>query len=185
MTWIITLLQYFLEKTGHEGLNNIISAYPDKSAYAQCIFAYCKGRGQEVVVFVGRTEGLSKHSFLRLPLQGEWIGISLDSNFFLWTDSWFQFVDQTPCIVQPQHFHYGLLTWILHNDSYYLMMDRRFLVSILRYSLLVVTKNMIVFFFIFFIVPLILSFNLIFRHYCSSQRTCYVIWMGSRKYCIR
>jgi inosine triphosphate pyrophosphatase len=49
--------QYFLEKTGHTGLNNIISAYPDKSAYAQCIFAYTAGKGQEVITFVGRTEG--------------------------------------------------------------------------------------------------------------------------------
>ena len=66
ITHMISWSQYFLEKTGHEGLNNIISAYPDKSAYAQCIFAYCKGRGQEVVVFVGRTEGLSEHSFVPL-----------------------------------------------------------------------------------------------------------------------
>lgn len=49
--------QYFLEKTGHTGLNNIISAYPDKSAYAQCIFAYTAGKGQEVLTFVGRTDG--------------------------------------------------------------------------------------------------------------------------------
>jgi hypothetical protein len=52
-----TIEQYFLEKTGHAGLNNIISAYPDKSAYAQCIFAYTAGKGQEVITFVGRTEG--------------------------------------------------------------------------------------------------------------------------------
>lgn len=50
-------LQYFLEKTGHAGLNNIISAYEDKSAYAQCIFAYTEGKGKEVKTFVGRTEG--------------------------------------------------------------------------------------------------------------------------------
>ena len=95
MTWIITSLQYFLEKTGHVGLNNIISAYPDKSAYAQCIFAYCRGRGQEVVVFVGRTEGLSTHYFFRLPSQKnrffllenvlEFYSIPIStSNFSLW-----------------------------------------------------------------------------------------------------
>eukprot|EP00596_Hydrurales_sp_CCMP1899_P007220 CAMPEP_0119034124 /NCGR_PEP_ID=MMETSP1177-20130426/1161_1 /TAXON_ID=2985 /ORGANISM="Ochromonas sp, Strain CCMP1899" /LENGTH=190 /DNA_ID=CAMNT_0006991365 /DNA_START=137 /DNA_END=709 /DNA_ORIENTATION=+ len=50
-------IKYFLEKTGHTGLNNIISAYEDKTAYAQCIFSYCGGRGQEVQTFVGRTEG--------------------------------------------------------------------------------------------------------------------------------
>lgn len=54
----IIFIQYFLEKTGHSGLNNIISAYEDKTAYAQCIFSYCGGRGQEVTTFVGRTEGI-------------------------------------------------------------------------------------------------------------------------------
>ena len=53
------LLQWFLEKLGHEGLNNLLLAYPDKSAYAQCIAAYCGGPGQEVKVHIllcGRSE---------------------------------------------------------------------------------------------------------------------------------
>eukprot|EP00357_Protocruzia_adherens_P023525 CAMPEP_0115024738 /NCGR_PEP_ID=MMETSP0216-20121206/33474_1 /TAXON_ID=223996 /ORGANISM="Protocruzia adherens, Strain Boccale" /LENGTH=197 /DNA_ID=CAMNT_0002398969 /DNA_START=68 /DNA_END=661 /DNA_ORIENTATION=- len=50
-------IKYFLEKTGHEGLNNLVSAYEDKSAYAQCIFSFCKGQGEEVYTFVGRTPG--------------------------------------------------------------------------------------------------------------------------------
>jgi hypothetical protein len=56
-TYSPSFYQYFLEKTGHKGLNNIISAYEDKTAYAQCIFSYCGGRGQEVQTFVGRTKG--------------------------------------------------------------------------------------------------------------------------------
>ncbi len=47
----------FMEKTGHAGLNNILAAYPDKSAYAQCIFAFCAGPGAPPVVFPGRTPG--------------------------------------------------------------------------------------------------------------------------------
>jgi hypothetical protein len=36
------------------GLNNLLAAYPDKSAYAMCIFTFCKGPGQPVHVFEGR-----------------------------------------------------------------------------------------------------------------------------------
>ena len=50
-------IKYFLEKTGHAGLNNILAAYPDKSAYAQCIFSFCPGRGQTPIAFVGQTHG--------------------------------------------------------------------------------------------------------------------------------
>jgi hypothetical protein len=42
--------QWFLEKLGHEGLNNLLLAYPDKSAYAQCVVAYCEGPGCEIKV---------------------------------------------------------------------------------------------------------------------------------------
>ena len=47
----------FLEKTGHAGLNNLLSAYEDKSAYAQCIFSYSDGPGHTPVTFDGRTPG--------------------------------------------------------------------------------------------------------------------------------
>eukprot|EP01047_Picozoa_sp_COSAG01_P011066 COSAG01_NODE_480_length_16473_cov_655.154208_18_plen_255_part_00 len=50
-------IKWFLEKTGHDGLNNILAAYPDKSAYAQCIFGLCAGPGQPVHLFDGRTQG--------------------------------------------------------------------------------------------------------------------------------
>mmetsp|Transcript_36523 Transcript_36523/g.90122 ORF Transcript_36523/g.90122 Transcript_36523/m.90122 type:complete len:95 (-) Transcript_36523:107-391(-) len=35
----------------------MLAGYEDKSAYAQCIFAYTDGPDSEPVVFVGRTEG--------------------------------------------------------------------------------------------------------------------------------
>ena len=50
-------IKWFLEKTGHAGLNNLLAAYPDKSAYSQCVFAYCAGKGQEPVLFDGRCPG--------------------------------------------------------------------------------------------------------------------------------
>ena len=50
-------IKWFLEKTGHEGLNNMLAAYEDKSAYAQCIFAFSFGPGHKPLVFDGRTPG--------------------------------------------------------------------------------------------------------------------------------
>ena len=50
-------IKWFLEKTGHAGLNNLLAAYDDKSAYAQCIFSYSSGPGHAPVVFDGRTAG--------------------------------------------------------------------------------------------------------------------------------
>ena len=49
--------RWFLDKTGHTGLNNLLAAYPDKSAYAMCIFSYCSGPGEEVLTFTGKTHG--------------------------------------------------------------------------------------------------------------------------------
>ena len=51
-------IKWFLDSIGHEGLNNLLAAYPDKSAYAQCIFAFSQGPGSEPIVFSGRTPGL-------------------------------------------------------------------------------------------------------------------------------
>ena len=53
-------VKWFLEKTGLDGLNNMLLSYEDKTAYAQCVFAYCEGgekSAEEVEVFVGRTNG--------------------------------------------------------------------------------------------------------------------------------
>jgi inosine triphosphate pyrophosphatase len=49
-------IKWFLDKTGHAGLNNLLMAYEDKSAYAQCIFALAEPDG-EVRTFVGRCPG--------------------------------------------------------------------------------------------------------------------------------
>lgn len=51
-------IKWFLDKTGHEGLNNMLMAYEDKSAYAQCIFSYCAAPGETPITFVGRTPGI-------------------------------------------------------------------------------------------------------------------------------
>ena len=50
-------IKWFLDKCGHDGLNNMLVAYDDKSAYAQTVVAFCKGPGHEPVVFDGRTSG--------------------------------------------------------------------------------------------------------------------------------
>jgi inosine triphosphate pyrophosphatase len=50
-------IKWFLDKCGHDGLNNLLAAYEDKSAYAQTVVAFCKGPGHEPVVFDGRTTG--------------------------------------------------------------------------------------------------------------------------------
>ena len=50
-------IKWFLQKLGHAGLNNMLVAYEDKSAYAQCLFALCAGPGQPVRLFDGRTPG--------------------------------------------------------------------------------------------------------------------------------
>jgi len=50
-------IKWFLDKLGHEGLNKMLVGFEDKTAYAQCIFAYTPGPDTEPVTFVGRTEG--------------------------------------------------------------------------------------------------------------------------------
>ena len=49
--------QWFLEKIGLNGLNYLLYAYEDKSAYAQCIFAFTEGPEHEPRVFIGRLTG--------------------------------------------------------------------------------------------------------------------------------
>ncbi len=46
--------KWFLDKLGHEGLNNMLAAYDDKTAFAQCIFSLCSGPGQPVITFAGK-----------------------------------------------------------------------------------------------------------------------------------
>ena len=46
--------KWFLQALGHEGLNNLLLAYPDKSAQAVCTFAFCEGPGHRPLIFEGR-----------------------------------------------------------------------------------------------------------------------------------
>ncbi|KAI5850908.1 inosine triphosphate pyrophosphatase-like protein [Tricharina praecox] len=50
-------VKWFMKELGHEGLNNMLAAYDDKSAQAVCTFAYCAGPGMDAVLFEGRTDG--------------------------------------------------------------------------------------------------------------------------------
>jgi inosine triphosphate pyrophosphatase len=50
-------IKWFLEALGHKGLNDLLAAFPDKSAQAVCTFAYCEGPGHEPIIFQGRTDG--------------------------------------------------------------------------------------------------------------------------------
>ena len=50
-------IKHFMDAIGHAGLNNLLAAYDDKTAYAQCIFAFSPGPDHEPLVFVGRTPG--------------------------------------------------------------------------------------------------------------------------------
>ncbi|XP_040988472.1 inosine triphosphate pyrophosphatase isoform X1 [Juglans microcarpa x Juglans regia] len=50
-------VKWFLQKLGHEGLNNMLMAYEDKSAYALCAFSFALGPNAEPITFLGRTPG--------------------------------------------------------------------------------------------------------------------------------
>ena len=72
-------IKWFLDKLGHEGLNNLLAAYPDKSAYAQCIFCLSLGPGSTPVAFVGQTPGRIVPA--RGPLDFGWDPIFLPDGF--------------------------------------------------------------------------------------------------------
>lgn len=50
-------IKWFLEKIGLDGLNKLLLGYDDKSAYAQCLFAFCSGPNAEPILFDGRCSG--------------------------------------------------------------------------------------------------------------------------------
>lgn len=54
-------VKWFLSKLKHEGMNNLLAAYEDKSAYAQCIFVLAtpanNDDGFELTTFKGTTDG--------------------------------------------------------------------------------------------------------------------------------
>jgi hypothetical protein len=45
----------FMESLGHEGLNKMLDGFEDRSAEAVCTFAFCRGPGEEPLIFQGRT----------------------------------------------------------------------------------------------------------------------------------
>jgi len=51
---------------GHDGLNNMLAAYEDKSAYAMCIFSYMSEDLKEPKLFVGKTPVMSIILLLRI-----------------------------------------------------------------------------------------------------------------------
>nr|AAM93951.1 inosine triphosphatase [Griffithsia japonica] len=51
-------IKWFWDRLGHDGLNQMLAGFDDKSAYALCTFAYSSGKaGTEPIVFSGATEG--------------------------------------------------------------------------------------------------------------------------------
>lgn len=46
-----------MDSIGHEGLNNLLAAYEDKSAKAITTLGYSAGPGHEPILFQGITEG--------------------------------------------------------------------------------------------------------------------------------
>ena len=50
-------IKYFLDALGHEGLNNLLATYEDKSATAVCTFCCCAGPGAKPILFQGRCDG--------------------------------------------------------------------------------------------------------------------------------
>ncbi|KAF4539604.1 Inosine triphosphate pyrophosphatase [Lasiodiplodia theobromae] len=47
----------FFSAVGNDGLRNLLAAYEDKSATSVCTLAYCRGPGEEPVIFEGRCTG--------------------------------------------------------------------------------------------------------------------------------
>ena len=47
----------FLDSIGTAGLYKMVAGYEDKTAYAQCIYAFCEGKGKEPRLFVGKCDG--------------------------------------------------------------------------------------------------------------------------------
>lgn len=50
-------IKWFLAKLGHDGLNKMLYAYEDKSAYALCVFSLSTDKDAEPIIFRGETAG--------------------------------------------------------------------------------------------------------------------------------
>ncbi|PFH55449.1 hypothetical protein XA68_18297 [Ophiocordyceps unilateralis] len=63
-------IKHFLTTLGHDGLNKLLAAYPDKTIEAVCTFGYSAGPNQEPVLFQGRCPGNLVHA--RGPTRFGW-----------------------------------------------------------------------------------------------------------------
>ncbi|KAL0246067.1 hypothetical protein GEMRC1_007283 [Eukaryota sp. GEM-RC1] len=50
-------IKWFLGAIGREGLCKMLSGFEDKSAWAQCTFAYLESPEKDPILFVGKTDG--------------------------------------------------------------------------------------------------------------------------------
>ena len=50
-------IKWFLKSIGHIGLNNLLNAYIDKTAYAQCIFGLKIDEKSDIQLFIGQCPG--------------------------------------------------------------------------------------------------------------------------------
>jgi inosine triphosphate pyrophosphatase len=50
-------IKWFVDKLGNEDVSKLLDSFDDKSAYAQCIYAYCEGPSSTPITFIGRVNG--------------------------------------------------------------------------------------------------------------------------------
>jgi hypothetical protein len=69
-------IKWFLKKLGHDGLNRMLAGFEDKTAYAQCIFAYSAGVDSYMSCCIlhckARAAYLCMHAVLHLCTQAHW-----------------------------------------------------------------------------------------------------------------
>ncbi|KAI6269598.1 hypothetical protein MCOR27_009682 [Pyricularia oryzae] len=65
-------IKWFMQSIGHDGLNNLLAAYEDKSAQAVCTFGYSAGPGSEPILFQGITEAGTPSSNTKAKHMPRW-----------------------------------------------------------------------------------------------------------------
>lgn len=50
-------IKWFVDKLGNEDVSKLLDSFDDKSAYAQCIYAYCEDSSSTPITFIGRVNG--------------------------------------------------------------------------------------------------------------------------------
>ncbi|KAL9265379.1 Senescence-specific cysteine protease SAG39-like protein, partial [Drosera capensis] len=75
--------KWFLQKIGHEGLNNLLVAYKDKSAYALCVFSLALGPHVEPITFLGKTRVRTLFQLGDVIIKGFMAGAKQFSGFML------------------------------------------------------------------------------------------------------